>query len=495
MKIFYSWQSDLPNKNNRGFIEECIDKAKKKFKGIVAIEADRDIKNNTGAPDIAATIFKKIDECDLFVADISIINKSKHKFFRGKSRPTPNPNVLLELGYAARHLGWDRIICVYNTDYSDLEAVPFDLRQHRITDYSLVGKKRATVRSDLVDAISCTIDGLIKRGDAIRPKGTHSFHKLLGYSFAKGQTSDNAFAYEIGFSALREELIAATISLVDKLNNSGIRFVGKSGVWVNGMHINLDAATIVTIEDSEIREVTGAVKDLLDKDLQPCVFCFGDLKERPNYMQGGRDYEGSDTEKQKHKDYLQLKRYLSEIVILDLFCKPFEDVLMLPLVIKNVSSYLDRNIKIKVTVEGDDFELVTPSQDLINKKLGSNAGFICDYGFVPELLIKDENSGISFDEGTEYTDYFDDSSWINLWDAGTRWDIDDCEEMLCDFVATPSAGNALEFKIGSLQANEAKWLEKVLLIKINRGEVKLKYSITSDNTDGCISNSIDCAIG
>ena len=141
MKIFYSWQSDLPNKNNRNFIEECIDKVKKKFKEIISIEADRDVKNNTGAPDIAATIFKKIDGSDLFIADITIINKSKYKLLRGKSKPTPNPTVLLELGYAACNLGWDRIICVYNTDYSDLEAVPFDLRQHRITNYSLVGKK------------------------------------------------------------------------------------------------------------------------------------------------------------------------------------------------------------------------------------------------------------------------------------------------------------------------------------------------------------------
>ena len=30
--IFYSWQSDLPNKDNRSFIENCIEKAIKKDK-------------------------------------------------------------------------------------------------------------------------------------------------------------------------------------------------------------------------------------------------------------------------------------------------------------------------------------------------------------------------------------------------------------------------------------------------------------------------------
>ena len=30
--IFYSWQSDLPNKDNRSFIENCIEKSIKKIK-------------------------------------------------------------------------------------------------------------------------------------------------------------------------------------------------------------------------------------------------------------------------------------------------------------------------------------------------------------------------------------------------------------------------------------------------------------------------------
>ena len=94
MKIFYSWQSDLPNKNNRSFIEDCIKKIIKRYKDTVTIEADRDVKNNTGSPDIANTIFNKIDDCDLFIADVSIINKSKCKLIRSRSKPTPNPTLI-----------------------------------------------------------------------------------------------------------------------------------------------------------------------------------------------------------------------------------------------------------------------------------------------------------------------------------------------------------------------------------------------------------------
>lgn len=212
---------------NRSFIQGCIDKVQKKYKSTIAIEADRDTKNRTGAPDITTTIFEKIDDCDLFIADISIVNKPKCKLFRGKSRPTPNPNVLLELGYAASTLGWDRVICVYNSDYSEMNALPFDLRQHRITSYSLHGKNREGVQKGLIDAFSATIKGLIDSGSAIRPKGTHSLHRLMGYDCFRRKMVANVITSEIGFVALREDLVGVATALVEKLNKSTIRFTGE----------------------------------------------------------------------------------------------------------------------------------------------------------------------------------------------------------------------------------------------------------------------------
>ena len=489
MKIFYSWQSDLPNKFNRGFIEDCIKRTIKKYKDTITIDADRDVQNNTGSPDIANTIFAKIDDCDLFIADISIINKSKCKFFRGKARPTPNPNVLLELGYAAATLGWDRIVCIYNTDYSGLDALPFDLRQHRITDYSLNGKEKSVVRTGVVDAISATIDGLITRGSAVRPKGTHAFHQILGVNVRNNIVSQNVIISKVDFSELRTELVEMGCKLVNNLNTSSIRFTGNKEPMLFNMHINLDAATIKEITPEEKTEVTTAVKQLLGVELFPSAFCFGDLKERRNYLGGGYEFEGTDAEKEKHQDYLMLKRLLTEIVILDLFCKTFEGLSILPLAIKNISPNLDRNINITVTVEGSDFELVAPTKELINQELQGNAGFICDFGFILNVFGMEETPEIKFDE-LELYDYYDDNPYINLWDGGTTFDIDDCVNVLCDYIATPIATNTVEFKIGSLQANETKWLSKIVLLKTGSNDIKLKYAIKSDNTDGSISGVI-----
>src|SRR5574344_2972 len=111
-KIFYSWQSDLPNNVNRHFINTAIKSAIKDFKKSDDYEIepvlDRDTVGVTGTPDISKTIFDKIDKSDLFIADVSITERKEQRAF-------PNSNVLIEVGYAVKSLGWERIVLVFNT--------------------------------------------------------------------------------------------------------------------------------------------------------------------------------------------------------------------------------------------------------------------------------------------------------------------------------------------------------------------------------------------
>jgi len=132
--VFYSWQSDLPNATNRGLILDALERAAKKIRNddSVTVEPvlDRDTQNVPGAPDIARTIFQKIEKAAAFVADVSIINP-------GLGRPTPNPNVLIELGYALKTLGNARTILVANTANGPVESLPFDLGTKRVLTYHL----------------------------------------------------------------------------------------------------------------------------------------------------------------------------------------------------------------------------------------------------------------------------------------------------------------------------------------------------------------------
>ena len=158
--IFYSWQSDLPNISNRGFIESCLKKAIKQVDKVIPfkleLNIDRDTKYEVGTPNISDSIFKKIERSKIFIADISIINSGS------SDRKCPNPNVLIELGYAARVLGWERIFCLYNTDYGSLEDLPFDLRQRRPVQYSLIGKNKSEIRDSIAQILS---DSIIKIHD------------------------------------------------------------------------------------------------------------------------------------------------------------------------------------------------------------------------------------------------------------------------------------------------------------------------------------------
>jgi len=132
--VFYSWQSDLPNPMNRGFIGEALEKVAKAIGDDDSVEIepviDRDTSGVGGSPDISATIFDKIKKADVFVADVSIINKGS------ESREMPNPNVLIELGYALRELGHSKIILVMNTEFGAIDLLPFDLKTKRVLTYA-----------------------------------------------------------------------------------------------------------------------------------------------------------------------------------------------------------------------------------------------------------------------------------------------------------------------------------------------------------------------
>lgn len=127
--IFYSWQSDIPEPVNKSAIQNALEASIATLRENNAIDIDpcldRDTAGVTGTPGIADTILSKIEKAGLVVADVTIVTpKCVH-------RPAPNPNVLLELGYAAARLGWERIVCVMNEHFGGPTKLPFDLRHRR----------------------------------------------------------------------------------------------------------------------------------------------------------------------------------------------------------------------------------------------------------------------------------------------------------------------------------------------------------------------------
>ena len=190
--VFYSWQIDRPNSTNRGFIEDCLERAIKEIHADeqFSIEPclERDTAGTTGTPDIAATIFDKIGSADVFVGDVTFIDDGrtllrrlaamiKGALGKGKlARRAPNPNVLVELGYAAACLKWDKVICVFNEAYGEIEDLPFDIRSRRVLAYRLVkGQEKADVRKQLVARLKSDIAAVCgKRWANVQISGSYS---------------------------------------------------------------------------------------------------------------------------------------------------------------------------------------------------------------------------------------------------------------------------------------------------------------------------------
>ena len=166
-KIFYSWQSDLPNNTNRGFIEEVIKKSLKEIKSTEEYSLiptlDRDTKDVVGSPNIFDEIMKKIKVSDAFVADISLVTGNKES----GQKLSPNPNVLLELGFAVGVLGWEKIILFFNEHYGDKKDLPFDLYQTRRIDYRLShDDSKSELRDSLKSIFKPKVIKLLEKGKA-----------------------------------------------------------------------------------------------------------------------------------------------------------------------------------------------------------------------------------------------------------------------------------------------------------------------------------------
>lgn len=94
-------------------------------------------------------------------------------------KKSPNPNVLVELGYAVKTLGWERVICLCNTDFG--KEYPFDIAHNRITGFSLDGKNKNEVMSKIAEIIFINIRDIRKKMP--RAKVGMASHVVGAYSF------------------------------------------------------------------------------------------------------------------------------------------------------------------------------------------------------------------------------------------------------------------------------------------------------------------------
>ena len=148
--IFYSWQSD--DKKSKNFIEKCLKHAIATLEGDPTLdfrpELDDSTKGKMGAIEIPTTVTEKIDNCDVFVADLSFIGEYNN-------RKLVNQNVLYELGYMIGKKTAGRVIMLFNVDSGEIKDLPFDISHRRVMSFSIQNdEKGEQLTSNLSNLLS-----------------------------------------------------------------------------------------------------------------------------------------------------------------------------------------------------------------------------------------------------------------------------------------------------------------------------------------------------
>ena len=497
--IFYSWQSDLANSDNRNFIQSCIDAAVKSLRDTVCIEADRDTKGAFGSPDIANTIFEKISQCDIFIADVSIINseqyiKNENGEFIKIQKLSPNPNVLLELGYAAGVIGWDNTICIMNEDYGLPDQMPFDLEHRRLTCYSLKNKEKSEVRKELRNIISDTVMNVMENG--IRPKNGMAAYQIGSY-YESSVISDirRFFPMESSYYIkLLDENKERCIEIIKEINSTPLPDTPE-------VEENISLADRITKPRTKIisqkdREHYGAlIKEYVGEDVDNGFWNLGGLQEKPQLIDQETELIGTEVEKKKNSLLEELQYILTKMNMVSCYWKTFDDYCIFPLAICNISSVCDSQISVYIRIENSSAEAIKVDRSFIAPELKGIEGLIYEYANLKKVLMMPVDADINYDEDISYSIHDNianarhNFNYSPFGGGAPKYDESDYERELQKYIAEPMDGHSdeYEFYIKSLRPNEKSWLGPAIMIKPLKEEVVLSYRIKSNKTDGTIS--------
>jgi hypothetical protein len=127
--VFYAWQSDRLERLNRHLIRFALNLAARNISNDPAVDfqvrIDADTEGVLGHIPVTDTILKKIAACDAFVPDLTFVAVTEG------GKLVPNPNVMVEYGYALRAKSHSVMIPVMNTAYGPAEDLPFDMAHLR----------------------------------------------------------------------------------------------------------------------------------------------------------------------------------------------------------------------------------------------------------------------------------------------------------------------------------------------------------------------------
>lgn len=512
-KVFFSWQADLPSNQTKRFIEESLEIAKDLLSDTIDLIPDEATREKFGSPDIMNSIFEKIDDCDLFVADVSIVGNYTIPPVSEDDEPQAkyfsNPNVLLELGYAAANKTWDRCICFANTKYGDVKNLPFDLNHRRITAFSYSNGERQSELKRMAEIIAATVREYIDKPLA---KKDFSLHLVGSYNFETRSIEKNLIPYnQYAISLYNDKsqaLLDEIMVIIDKISEIHLPLRKNSNIDIDATTENMTYGEVmknpllakefslklmnlhdVKVDHSFIKQEIGKYFDIA----LPDDFCdlSGLQKSSLKIPFSSPSLEGTEQEKAKYDLLLELESKLTTIDLREMFLHLFDNICIIPLAIKNISTKSDERITINIKVtKGIPIQ---PTAKFFDQDFSGLEGCIYEEHLVEELLKLKENGDITYDNSysREKVEPYIPKFHMPRIDAfgyasEPEYDAEDYENELQEYVQSISASTQDEysFSIGALRPNETVWLDKVMLIQPVEGIIAIKYTIKSNKSNG-----------
>lgn len=238
LTVFFSWQSDIDNDilNNKSFLCNCINSALKNIENKgelknVFFEFQESTSNISGNPSIPNTLNKRIENCDIFIADLSIVDSYSRlelflrKLRKAKTKRGPNNNVFGEYNKALASHCEEQVITIMNylngNPKDNNSLIPFDVRERRFPiGYLLKSDKDIEeVKKSVITQLENAIKGCAL--SAIRNA------KSKYYPFINHQEQQKQLRNSGGFIQT-DELCAFQKQIRD--NKENIRLIGLSGL-------------------------------------------------------------------------------------------------------------------------------------------------------------------------------------------------------------------------------------------------------------------------
>lgn len=238
-KVFFAFQMDIDDKFGKGFIQSAIEITTQKIKkdGIELI-LDYGFKNVPGTTVLIDEMLKKSRESDMVLVDLTFTS-SKNRFFGKKysflkkeihisdqavDKKSPNPNVLLETGYAWAQKGHYRTLVVMNEAFGLTSELPVDLEGFRWGITYNLNEKNNSQRKTIKEQLAIDFYKAFK--DAIKSEMSYQIEKWLPLMIHSHWRKEHPFPFKTNAS-----LNSKFFDLIEKINNykKAIRIKGFAG--------------------------------------------------------------------------------------------------------------------------------------------------------------------------------------------------------------------------------------------------------------------------